>query len=708
MARGRGWLRRHWNQLTPRGKKVFGGVIGGLFLLFIGLIGVVYAAATVPLPSELDTAQATVIEYSDGSTLGQIAKENRTDIPLADVPEHVKWAVLAAEDRGYYKHSGISLSGIVRAAYHDVRGGGAKQGGSTITQQYARNAFLTQHRTFARKFREAVIAVKLDRKYSKDQVLEWYLNTIYFGRGAYGIEAAAQTYFGVPAKRLTVEQGAVLAALIRSPEGGDPAIAPNTAKRRWNNVLDAMVETKHLDKADRDRMQYPKIRDRKAAGGKTAIGGPTGYVVEAVRQELKKNGFTDDEIYTGGLRVRTTIDRRRQDAAVKAVQGILDDPRKDPPAALVAVEPGTGKIVAMYGGRDYGAKDNDKSFINYAYNARQPGSSFKPFVLAAALDDGVSLKSTYDGHSPQTFANYEVENFGNEQFGRIDLVTATAHSVNTVYVPLGMKVGLDKTIDVMHRMGVDSTDCKDHRDATLYLGTCDIEPVEEATAYATFAANGKQADAHLVTEVRDRKGHKAYTAKTDTHEAISEGEAADAIHAMRAVVTEGTGRAAAIGRPVAGKTGTTSDNTNAWFSGFAPQLAATVWMGYEPVPGTGIPPLRNLHGYGEVTGGTLPAKIWHDFMAAAMEGVPVQDFPPPVFGGKAVNPSPSGTPSATPSATPTPSVTVTVPPTTVPPSTVPTLFSPTPSESPKGTGSPQPTPTASASPTAAASNEPPP
>ncbi|HEX7221834.1 MAG TPA: transglycosylase domain-containing protein [Candidatus Limnocylindrales bacterium] len=690
---------RRWRALTTRGKTLVVLLLLSPFLLLLVLVGVVYAKTTIPLPSELDTAQATVIEYADGSPMGTIAKENRTDIGLNDVPPHVRDAILAAEDRGYYDHSGISLTGIARAAYQDVRGGGAKQGGSTITQQYARNAFLSRQKTFARKFREAIIAVKLDRKYSKDQVLEWYLNTIYFGRGAYGIEAAAQTWFGVPAKRLTVEQGALLAALIRSPEGGDPASNPETAQRRWKGVLDGMVEEKMLDRAKADAAKFPQVKPRKAVAGQKGAGGggPMGYVIDAVRKELKVHGFTEDQILTGGLRVRTTIDKRRQAAAIKAVQEVLDDPAKDPAAALVAIEPGTGKVVAMYGGRDFGGK-GDKAFINYAYNPRQPGSSYKPFVLAAALDEGVSLRSRYDGRSPQVFANYPVRNFDDEQFGQIDLIQATAHSVNTIYVPLGMEVGVDKTIDMAHALGVsEKIDCKANRDASLYLGTCDLAPIDSANAYATFAAKGQAAEYHLVSEVRDRKGKKAFSAKVDTKEALSEGEAADAVHALRAVVEDGTAKRAQIGRPAAGKTGTTQDNTNAWFSGFVPQLSATVWMGYESKADgsgkAGIPPLRDVQGVSEVTGGTLPARIWNAFMTAALEGVPVENFPPPVFGGKAKNASASPSPSsATPTPTPTtatPTPTVTVLPTTQAPQ--PTVVITT--EPPKETKTPDPEPT---------------
>ncbi len=701
-ARHQGFLRRRWNRLTPRGKRVVTFGVVGLFLGFVALLGAIYAAARVPLPSDIDRAQATTIEFADGSRLGILAKENRVDIPLADVPEQVRNAVLAAEDRGYYKHPGISFTGIARAAFQDVFGHGAKQGGSTITQQYARNAYLTQHRTFARKFREAVIAVKLDRTYSKDQVLEWYLNTIYFGRGASGIEAAARAYFGVPAKRLTLEQGAVLAALIRSPEGGDPAIAPNTAKRRWTSVLDGMVTMHKVTREQADAAKYPHILPRRATGTKAggAGSGPMGYVVDTVRQELRRNGFTDSEIYSGGLRVRTTIDKRRQAAAIAAVEDVLDDPAKDPAAALVSIEPGTGKVVAMYGGRDFGGK-GDKSFINYATNPRAPGSSFKPYVLAAALSDGISLKSTFGGKSPQTFNGYQVTNYGNEQFGAIDLTTATAHSVNTVYVPLGLKAGISNTIDMAHALGVpDTITCSANRDATLFLGTCDLRPVDEAASYAAFAAKGQAAGWHLVHSVRAADGTKLYAAKTETSEALTESQAADAVHALRAVVDEGTGRAARIGRPAAGKTGTTSDNTNAWFSGFVPQLATTVWMGYEPRDdGSGtarIPPLTFLHGYREVTGGTLPARIWHDYMTKAMEGVPVEDFPAPSFGGTPTTASPTATPTtASPTPRPTPTATLTI---------VPTLPTIGPSH---GTGSPSQSPTESAPASASKSADPP-
>ncbi|HVF05002.1 MAG TPA: transglycosylase domain-containing protein [Frankiaceae bacterium] len=679
--------------MSLRKRRTIAIVLAGLFLGFVGLVGTVYAAAQVPLPGDTANPQATIIEYADGSQMTTIHKENRIEIPLSQVPEHVRDAVLAAEDRGFYEHSGISVSGIARALYQDVRGGGAKQGGSTITQQYARNAFLSQERTVARKFREAIIAVKLERQHSKDQILEWYLNTIYFGRGASGIETASRTYFGVPTKRLTVEQAAVLAALIRSPEGGDPASDPELAKKRWDSVLAGLVEMKKMTREEADRAKYPKIRPRRAAGKGGAGDGPIGHVREAVKAELKRIGFSESEIDTGGLRVRTTIDKKRQEAAVNAVHGILKDPKNDPHAALAAVEPGTGKVVAMYGGRDWGGKGSRNSFINWAVQKRQTGSAYKPFVLAAALDDGISVKSRFDGKSPQTFAgNYTVNNFDSKQFGRIDLVEATANSVNTVYVALGLEVGVDKVIDTANRMGLPE-ECKENRDGSLFLGTCDQRPVDMAAGFATFANKGESTGWHLVESVRSPKNKNVYKAKVEKTEALSDGEAADAIHALRAVVENGTARGAQIGRPAAGKTGTTQDNQNALFSGFVPQLSATVWMGYEfrEDDGTGkrgFPQMKNLYGYSEITGGTLPARIWQAFMSAALEGVPVENFPPPVFGGK-VTGTPTPTPSATPSETPSPTPTTATPTPTAEPTFV---ITPEPTKT-NGTGAPQPSPT---------------
>ncbi len=698
-ARRPQWFWRRWNRLTPRGKKIVGIVAGGLALLFLVFCWYVYSAARIPLPDEITNAQTSVILYDDGSRVGTLqGEENRVDVPLSDVPEHVRQAVLAAEDRGFYDHGGISVRGLARAAWADIRGGGLKQGGSTITQQYAKNAFLSHEKTFARKIKESVIALKMERKYSKDEILNLYLNTIYFGRGAFGIEVASRTYFGVPTKALTVEQGAMLAALIRSPEGGDPEKRPELAKTRWQRVLDTMADEGWVDAAKAKSMTFPKVRPRSEAKGSNRLAGNTGHLITLVQQELEARGFEPKELLTGGYEIRTTLSSQAQKAAEKAMSEVLSDPA-DPESALVAVEAGTGRIKAFYGGRDF-----LKRQFNNAIDepGRAAGSSFKPFVLAAAIREGISIQSRYDGHSPKEVPGYSkpVENFGDEQFGSIDLVNATAHSVNTVYVPLALEAGIDNVISAAHDAGMPSEE-EDFRhpvelakDGSLALGSSDVHPIDQAVAFATFAGKGVAAKPFVVAQVR-RGGDVEYEAKISRRQAFDEEVAADVSFALQQVVNDGTGGAARLdGRPAAGKTGTTQDNRDAWFVGYTPKLSAAVWMGHDDGR-----PLRGIHGVRQVTGGTLPARIWKQFMDGALRGTPVDQFPPPAYvGGQRPGPTSSATTTASPTATatPTPTPSLTLLPTDPGESSAPPTDQPTeePSPSPtedKKTKSPDPT-----------------
>jgi membrane peptidoglycan carboxypeptidase len=372
-----------WRQLLA--------VSGVGFLCMMALVGVAYAMTPIPQPNDLISAQTTIVYYDNGKTeIGRFGEQNRIIVPLDKVPDHVQKAVLAAEDRSFYENRGISPTGIARAFWSNLRGN-ATQGGSTITQQYAKNAYLSQERTYTRKFKEFFIAVKLARRDDKDKILADYLNTIYFGRGAYGIETAAQTYFGVPASKLTVEQGAVLASVIRSPANYDPDDDPEALQNRFDYVLDGMVAKKWLPAGERAGMQVPKTVDPKKPKG-----GQNYYLLDSVRRELKAQGFSDQDIDLGGLRVTTTFDRKAQRAAVRAVR--QERPRENARnvhIGLSAVQPGTGAVLAMYGGTNAGE-------LNEATQARiQPGSSFKPFALTAALQDDVSLRSRFNGNSPQ-------------------------------------------------------------------------------------------------------------------------------------------------------------------------------------------------------------------------------------------------------------------------------------------------------------------
>ena len=693
---GRRGVRERWQAMSRRRRVLAMAALAGPLLLVLGLLTVVYFATTVPLPENVGNAQISVITYSGGGEFARVGAENRKDVPLSKVSKAAQHAVLAAENRDFYSDPGISLKGIVRAAWANVRGRSISQGASTITQQYAKNAYLSQERTFSRKMQEVVLAVKLDRSYSKDQVLEFYLNTVYFGRGAYGIEVAAETYFGKHASELTAGEGAVLAALLRSPATYDPARNPERAKERWAYVLRGMASKGWLEGAP-DAQAYPAVRPRSTRGN--ALAGQRGYLVQQVLDELERAGVSEAQINAAGLRIETTLDKEAQAAAVSALQQTTG--AAAPPGvhrALVAVEPGTGRIRAEYAGDDY----VQRPFNDATQGIAQAGSSFKPYVLAAALANGISLKSTFDGRSPQTFGDYPVRNYGpgsGEQFGVIDLVEATAHSVNTIYVPLGEQAGLGEVADTAAALGIRADMRKERALPSISLGVTAVHPIDQAAAYATLAARGVYGAPYIVERVTDRDGNVVYAAEPKTRRVLPEPVVDDVTFALQAVVQRGTGtRAQLDGRPAAGKTGTTTGNTAAWFVGYTPQLATAVGLFSDRQD----VPLREIAGVPEVTGGTLPARTWKRFMEVALEGQPVRRFPPPAYVGGAPSPSASptttATATATATATPTAGPTLTLAPaptyTYQPPQSSP----PPPNEEPSGppeeyTPPPEPTPT---------------
>jgi len=649
-------------------------IAGGSTLTLVAAVAVGYVRTDIPQPNSLSQKQALQLLYADGSPMARFGT-NRVLVPLDQVSPAAQKAVLAAEDRDFYNEPGISFKGIARALFTNVKGGGVAQGGSTITQQYAKNAFLTQERTFTRKIKEVFIAVKMSRTVSKDQVLEDYLNTIYFGRGAFGIEAAAQTYFGptVHAAGLTPSQAAVLASSIRSPAGYDPARHPERARQRWAYVLDGMVKEGWLTEEARAAARYPKVLARTTT---SSMPGDLDHVRDQVLADLERHGFNEAALAEGGLTVTTTIERKAQDAARMAVESRIPAGKTDhdPVAALVSVEPGTGRVVAYYGGRTAGGFDwADQG------DGQEPGSSMKPYVLATALEEGKKLADTYDGRSPQDVCGDQVVNdAGDPPFGRIDLATALAHSVNTVYTRLACDVGPKKVVALAHKAGITTPlDGEGNVSQQVALGSGGylVHPLDQAVGYATFAAKGQHARPYLVLKVTDAHGNEIYSAREHTDRAFSADVAADATYAMQQVVSRGTGiRAKIPGRPTAGKTGTTDQNKNAWFCGFTPQLAAAVWIGrpdHKPLKG-------QLGIAGGVYGGTVPAKVFRDFMSAALEGQPVEAFPT----SSAVPPA---TPTATPTATATPSST---PSPTSTPSQLPSLPPVLPSESASPSASP--------------------
>jgi membrane peptidoglycan carboxypeptidase len=681
----------------------------GLFLIGTAAIGVAYATTRVPEPNELANAQASIIYYSDGKTeMDRISEVNRESVPLTQIPLHVQRALLAAEDRTFYQNSGISPTGIGRAVVVALKGG-PTQGGSTITQQYVKNYFLTQDRTISRKVNEFFISIKIDQQESKNTILANYLNTIYYGRGAYGIETAAKAYFGVDASQLTVAQGALLAAVIRGPAFYDPDLGASqkaSAVARVNYVLDGMVTEGWLSPAERAKATFPKTLPR----AKTAKAGTVGYITREVRNELTtKLHLSVTDVDRGGLRIVTTIDKQAQAAAVKAVNDNLPSARKAPNlhVGLVAIRPGDGAIVAMYGGKDY-----SKVQLNDATQARmQGGSTFKAFGLLAAGQKDISTKTLFDGHSPQYFPQFAdssskdpfsarggVKNFGSgrgEQFGRIDLRKATAHSVNTVFAQLNIKLadgGTRATAlrDAAVLAGLPKNTPGLGTNMSNILGTASPHVIDMANAYATIAAQGRKATPYLISKVTSADGSIDYKVKKDLAPAFDKKVTADVTDAMTHVVTEGTGTGArALGRPAAGKTGTTTNTHAVWFDGFTPQLSVAVgiYKGNKDSKLNGTDPVTFRDG-SLISSGGIPVDIWTAFMKGALRGQKVLSFPPRAgVGDSTLPPPPTTVPPTTVPPTTVPPTTVPptkrpipptkIPPTTVPPATVPPTARPT-------------------------------
>lgn len=664
--------RRGWKRWVPSWKLVLTLVLLGVAAVVTVLVAA-YAATTIPQKDAFATAQSSVVYWNNGRTLATFPGPNRRNVELERVPQHLQYAVLAAEDRTFYSNSGVSLRGTVRAALNDVRGR-SLQGGSTITQQYVKNYFDLRDRTIRRKAKEFFIALKINRETPKKTILNEYLNTIYMGRNAYGVQAAAGVYFGVPVDKLTVSQSAYLAGIINGPEFYDPydkerPDARAKAEVRWNYVLDGMVAEGWLDAGERATLKFPTIIPPKTNNTRA---GQVGYIMDMVRAELKtKLGWGDKELETGGYRINLTLDQELMKRAAEAAGEVPELTKKQQAkgalqTAVVSVDPKTGAVVAFYGGKDYLQRQRNAATQDVA----QAGSTFKIFTLLAALQYGdengpMSLKSRFDGSSPMYVSDpengggREFVNFGGgrgEQFGTIDLVRATEHSVNTVYAQLNKRVTPKATIKAARAAGIpDSVEINDN--IGNVLGDASPHPIDMATAYATIANGGYYRKPYVVASIANLGGDRKtlYTAsKPSGKRVFDEGVTADATYAMEQVVQSGTaaGNLGDYNRPAAGKTGTSSENKSAWFVGFTPQLSTAVAM-YRLDPKVGAPvPLQDILGKNEVTGGSYPAIVWRAFMTGALKGKDKVDFPDPVFDGDTYNPAPRFTPRPTPTGTP--------------------------------------------------------
>lgn len=600
--------------------------LGGFgFVAGSTLFAIAYFTVSIPDPNAYVNSQATIIQYANGKEIGRIGAQNRTIVSFTKIPLHLREAVMAAEDRDFYTNKAFSPVGILRALKNNLLGG-SLQGGSTITQQYAKTAFLTADRTIQRKIKELVIAIKLENQLSKDEILENYLNTIYFGRGSYGVQTASQQYFNRTVDQLSISQAIVLASILRSPGLYDPAFNKDNGPRlenRFAYVIKGMVEKGWLTEKEAAKLKIPYIAPRATSG---SLSGPKGHIIEAVRKELIKFGFTEDQIMVGGLVVKTTLVQQAQQAAVDAVN--KQAPTKTPDdlhIGLVAIRPGTGEIIAMYGGKDYLTRQ-----LNDATQAiAQAGSTFKPFALIAGLQQGIPLTSMWNGDSPQTFDDagkpYPVANYGLEGWGQISLLKATASSVNTVFVPLGIKVGPENVVEAARRAGIPESVAM-MPTPSVVLGVASPRVLDVASAYATFAANGIYAKPYLISQVLGSNKGVLYEGKPQTQEVFAADVMADLTYALKNVVTSGSGFAALkLGRPAAGKTGTSQSNASAWFSAYTPQLAASVALFRDDATQS----LKGIGGLTTVTGGSFPARIWTAFMKGALKGEPVLDFPAP-------------------------------------------------------------------------------
>lgn len=600
--------------------------------LFIALCLVVFAglgfgyifAAYQSLPAvgnNMRPAVSSQVFDSHGRLITTLhSDQNRLPIDINKVPQNLQNAFIAAEDNRFYEHIGIDPIGIFRAIFANLTNRGIAQGGSTITQQLAKNAFLSQEQTLKRKIQEAMLALEIEHKYSKKEILEMYMNQIYFGQGAYGIQTAAKTYFNKDVNELTLTQCAMLAGLPKSPNYYSPFNNLNEAKKRKNVVLDQMVKYGYVSAVEAEDAKNQDLGLSKSHQSKEAD--EYASFIDYVSQQVAKK-YGDDALYKEGLKIYTTMDVDKQHAAVRAMRNLPNNYTDEngltqPQAAIVSIDPKTGHILAMVGGR------GQDSFNRASMAVRQPGSAFKPFVYLTALQHDMTPDTTMNDQ-PVTYGNWSPKNAGGSYSGTMTLSDALAHSVNTIAVQLADQVGTKNIIANAKKMGITTLDAKDDNLAMALGGlTKGVTPLEMASAYGTFANKGVHVKPTAIVKILDRNGNVLEDASTLEKEetktrVMSEREAYEMTTMLEGVIDHGTGTAAAIGRPAAGKTGTTDDNKDAWFVGYTPDIVTAVWIGDD----------TGSHSLGEIYGGTIPAEIWKDYMSSATSDESGSDFSAP-------------------------------------------------------------------------------
>ncbi|MGE5659113.1 MAG: transglycosylase domain-containing protein [Actinomycetota bacterium] len=608
--------------------KVTAGTILGITLLTSsvvagGLVGLAISFRNLPdvrVLKSYSPTETTHIYDINGKPIASIHDEaNRDVVPLNKISPNLKRAVLAIEDSNFYTHKGINPSGIVRALMANLKEKKTVEGGSTMTMQLVKNLFLSPQRAFSRKVAEAVMAIRLEQILTKDQILELYLNQVYWGHNLYGVETASESYFGKSSADLNLAEGAMMAGLISAPEEYSPFVNYKLAKERQQTVLRRMTELKWITPQEEQVALKQSIKLGKITSFRKS---QVPYVTEAVVQELTKR-FGRDAVLKGGMRVQTTIDLKLQRIAENTVkdwferlydEGLYRD-REQGQLALAAVDPRTHFVKAMVGGVDY-----NKSQFNRALQARrQPGSSFKPFVYYTAFASGKFSPDSTVYDSPVSFRDgdgyYSPQNYGGGYSGAVTIRRALEVSLNVPAVKIGQAVGLNKVIETCRILGIKSPM---EPVVSLPLGAVDLTPLEMAGAFATFANNGWHSDTTFIVQVTDSSGNILLDNTPKPRLVLDPWASASLNSALQGVINQGTATRAQIGRPAAGKTGTTSSERDIWFVGYVPQLSVAIWAGHDDY--------RPLS-YG-ATGGTVVAPVWRDFMTQALQGVPVENFRP--------------------------------------------------------------------------------
>ncbi|MEU4653809.1 transglycosylase domain-containing protein [Streptomyces sp. NPDC023723] len=660
-------------RLIPTWRTTLGTVLV-VAVLLVGGFFLGYSLVKIPSANALALKQSNVYLYADGTVLARDGKVNRENVGLSGISEDAQHAVLAAEDRDFYTESAIDPQAMIRAGWNTATGKG-KQSGSTITQQYVKNYYLAQEQTLTRKAKEFFISIKLDREKSKSEILEGYLNTSFFGRGAYGIQAAAQAYYGIDATDLTAAQGAYLASLLNAPSEYDVVAHPENkgaATARWNYVLDGMADQGWLTAAERAKATFPMPKETTTS---TGMSGQRGYVVNIVKDYLIQHDVVaEEDLDRGGYRITTTLEKDKQDAFVEAVDdklmSQLDKKNRKVDtyvrAGGASVDPRTGKVVAMYNGIDY-VKQYTPSATRRDF---QVGSTFKPFVLAAAVENGsltqegrrITPNTTYDGTNKRPVqgwsgGHYAPENEDQTDYGDITVREATDKSVNAVYAQMAVDVGADKVKETAVDLGLPADTPDLVESPSIALGVAQASVLDMAEAYATLANHGEHGTYTLVDKVVKDGDQRVELPEREEHQAISRQAADTTTAVLRGVVQKGTATAAqTAGRPAAGKTGTAEEDTAAWFAGYTPELATVVAvMGQDPQTAAHMP-LYGATGLARINGGGAPAEIWGQYTRQALNGEPVGSFDLRLQRGASETEAPSSTdPSASSTGTGSPS-----------------------------------------------------